>query len=125
MPWCTIHVLVRPYASAIHNIFDGIILQLIVIIFVLPVVEYVDNNYDETLVLVIAYLLVICPITAFITIELWTNWKNIENSYKYLKERCIHKYNVIRNDDTSGINDAEPSIIIHDEMRKNVTIVNV
>ena len=66
-----IHVLVRPYASAIHNIFDGIILQLIVIISVLPVVEYVDN-YDETLVLVIAYLLVICPITAFIAIKLWT-----------------------------------------------------
>ena len=30
-----IHVLVRPYASTVHNIFDGIILQLIVIISVL------------------------------------------------------------------------------------------
>ena len=30
-----IHVLVKPYVSTIHNIFDGIILQLIVIISVL------------------------------------------------------------------------------------------
>ena len=36
-----IHVLVKPYVSTIHNIFDGIILQLIVIIFVLPIVEFI------------------------------------------------------------------------------------
>ena len=47
-----IHVLVRPYASTIHNIFDGIILQLIVIISVLPVIEFVDQ-YDKIFVLVI------------------------------------------------------------------------
>ena len=45
-----IHVLVRPYASTIHNIFDGIVLQLIVIISVLPVIELVDE-YDETFII--------------------------------------------------------------------------
>ena len=52
-----IHILVRPYANAIHNILDEILLQLIVIISVLPIVEIVDN-YDETFVVVNAYLLV-------------------------------------------------------------------
>ena len=41
-----IHVLVKPYASTMHNIFDGIVLQLIVIISVLPVVEFADE-YNE------------------------------------------------------------------------------
>ena len=44
-----IHVLVRPYASTFNNIFDGIILQLIVIISVLPVVE-LAGNYNETFI---------------------------------------------------------------------------
>ena len=42
---------VGPYASTIHNVIDGIILQLIVIISVLPMVELVDD-YHETSVLV-------------------------------------------------------------------------
>ena len=57
-----IHVLVRPYASTIHNIFDGIILQLIVILSVLPVVELADY-YKKTFLQVIIYLSVILPLT--------------------------------------------------------------
>ena len=71
-----IHILVRPYANAIHNILDGILLQLIVIISVLPIVEIVDN-YDETSVVVIAYLLVILSLTSFIAVMFWINKNNI------------------------------------------------
>ena len=49
-----IHVLVRPYVSTISNVFDGIILQLIVIISGLSTVKLVDN-YNESSVLVITY----------------------------------------------------------------------
>ena len=74
-----IHILVRPYANAIHNILDGILLQLIVIISVLPIVEIVDN-YDETFVVVIAYLLVILPLTSFIAVKFWINKNKSKNS---------------------------------------------
>ena len=60
-----IHVLVRPYVSTISNVFDGIILQLIVIISGLSTVKLVDN-YNETFVLVITYLLMILPLISFV-----------------------------------------------------------
>ena len=93
-----IHVLVKPYASVTLNVFDGIILQLIVIISVLPVVEFVDD-YNKTLVLVIGYFLVIFPLTAFAIMKFWTNKKNIQNGLIYLGRKFTYKYNALSNDD--------------------------
>ena len=76
-----IHVLVKPYVSTIHNIFDGIILHLIIIISALTKVDLIDN-YDETFVLVITYLLVIMPLTSFIVIRFWVNKKHIQIAFK-------------------------------------------
>ena len=90
------HILVRPYASTIHNVFDGIILQLIVIISVLPVVELVDN-YNKTFVQVIAYLLVILPLTSFTIIKLWNNKDEVHNFAKIIIKMCLQKYFVIVN----------------------------
>ena len=67
-----IHVLlVRPYVSTIHNIFNLMrILHLIIIIFTLTKVDLI-NDYDETFFLVITYSLVIMPLTSFIMIKSW------------------------------------------------------
>ena len=120
-----IHVLVRPYASTVHNVFDGIILQLIVIISVLPIVEFVDN-YDETLVAVIAYLLAICPMTSFITIKFWMNKKNIQDAVKYLSKRWCNKYNVVpANDIEEPTQAGEVGIIVDANMRMNAIVVDV
>ena len=107
-----IHVLVRPYASVILNIFDGIILQLIVIISVLPIVEFVDE-YNRTLVLVIAYLLVIFPLTAFAIMKVWTNKKSIQNGLIHLERKLSYKYNVISNDDGDDDDGGEESIAVN------------
>ena len=92
------HVSVRPYSSAILNIFDGIILQLIVIISVLRVVEFVED-YNKSLVMAVGYLLVILPLTAFGIMKLWANKKNIQNGLIYLRRKLSYNYNVILNDD--------------------------
>ena len=121
-----IHVLVRPYASTIHNIFDGIILQLIVIISVLPIVEFVDN-YDETFVLVIIYLLVILPLTSFITIKFWINRNIIQNAFQYLINICSHTTSKISTtrDPQEPAEMREFDIVVDDSMRTNATIADV
>ena len=120
-----IHVLVRPYASTIHNIFDGIVLQLIVIISVLPIVEFVDN-YDETFVPVIIYLLVILPLTSFVIIKFWINRNIIQNAFKYLINNCSHTCSKISTRDPQEPAEMrEFDIVVDDSMRRNATIADV
>ena len=120
-----IHVLVRPYASTVHNVFDGIILQLIVIISVLPIVEFVDT-YNEMFVAVIAYLLAICPMASFITIKFWMNKKTIQDTVKYLSKKWCNKYNVVpANDNEEPTQADEVGIIVDDNMRRNAIVVDV
>ena len=120
-----IHVLVRPYASTIHNIFDGIILQLIVIISALPVVEYVDD-YHETSVLVVTYILLYLPIVLFIAIKIWINGNNIENTFEGWIVKFIHKYKRVPIDDVEEPTDMNQiSLIVDDNMRRNATVVDM
>ena len=120
-----IHVLVRPYASTIYNLFDGIILQLIIIISVLPIIELVDN-YDETLILVVSYLLITLPLTSFVAIKYWINRTKIQNEFKHLIKICSHK--CIKTP-TNGAPDVtemrEFDNVIDDSVRVNATIVDV
>ena len=119
-----IHLLVRPYASTIHNIFDGIILQLIVIISVLPVTEFVDK-YDEIFVMVIIYASIILPLTSFIAIKLWINKKIIQiASYKCRNILSSCYYNAIATDNPQEpIEIREFGIILDENIRRNGTII--
>ena len=121
-----IHILVRPYANAIHNILDGILLQLIIIISVLPIVKIVDY-YDETFVVVIAYLLVILPLTNLIAVKFWINKNNIQKSFKYLISICTHikRNKVATNDTQQPVEMTEFEIVVDDEMRRNAIVVDV
>ena len=120
-----IHVLVRPYVSAINNIFDGIILQLIVIISNLSVVEF-PENYEESFILVITYLLVILPLPSFVFIKFWINRKSIQSEFKLLKQKFICKYDSLPTNDTDeSIEVDQVGIIVDDSTRRNVTIVDV
>ena len=119
-----IHLLLRPYISMIDNIFDGIILQSIVILSVLPIVEYVDN-YNETFVEVIAYLLLIWPLAGFITIKLWINRNKIQNAVECCKTTICSFTAAPTNDNNQLIEVNEVGIIVDDNMRKNATVVDV
>ena len=119
-----IYVLVRPYVNTIHNIFDGIILQSIVVVSVLPIPELNDEN-SKTLVVVIAYFLVLWPLASFVAIKLWINQKNILDTFKHLSQWCSNKYNKLVTDNVEQQNKEIVTIIVDDNMRQNATVVNV
>ena len=127
-----IHLMVRPYVSIFYNIFDGAILQLIVIMSVLPIVEFVDN-YHTTLVIVTAYVLIILPFTSFIAINLWIRktkvqdaTKKIQYAIKSFSMKCLSKfiYTALPTDDTDEPR-SEAGIIVDDTIRRNATVVTM
>ena len=119
-----IHVLVRPYASKIHNIFDAIILQLTVIISVLSVVE-ITENYEEAFILVVAYLLVIFPLLSFVCMKLLVSRKFIQRQIiKLLRQKHFNKYNSLSiNDTKESVEIDSVSAIVDNSSRKNATII--
>jgi len=122
-----IHVLVRPYVSTMHNIFDGVVLQLITTLSVLSIVEFV-NYYNKTFVVVTAYILIILPLASFIVIKLWINRNKIKNTLKYWVEKFSHRYNRIPTEDVEEpINNEidDVGVVIDDNMRKNAFIIDV
>jgi len=121
-----IHVLVRPYVRTIHNIFDGVVLQLITTLSVLSKAEFVDN-YDKTLIVVVFYLLTILPLASFIVIKFWINRNKTQNIIKYCIIKCSpNKYTALP---TAEIPDLPPNneigITIDDELRRNAYIVDM
>ena len=118
-----IHLIVRPYVDKVHNIFDGIILQLIVIISVLPVIEF-TGSYNKTLVVVIVYAFVILPITSFLTIKLWLNKNGIQDTIKSVIIKYKHKYSAIPTDDDVEIAPIN-EITVDNSVRRNVTVVDM
>ena len=85
-----IHLIVRPYVDNICNIFDGIILHLIVVISVLPIIEFA-GNYNETLIIVATFVFVITPLASFMAIKLWVNKNRIQNVIKYITIKYLYK----------------------------------
>ena len=122
-----VHVLARPYVSAINNIFDAIILQLIVIISVISVVEFTET-YELNFILVITYLLVILPLLSFVVIKLCKNRKSMQSEIKLLRQKYIRncKYKPLpTNDVEESIDEDQFGIIVDDTTRRNVTVVDV
>ena len=121
-----IHLIVRPYNSRNQNIFDGIVLQLIVLISVIPVVEFVDNYYAP-LIMVMAYILITLPLTIFVVMKLWINRSSalgiIKNCFNKM---CMHTYHAVPHDDVEmPPTDNENGITIDDKMRRNATVVKM
>ena len=76
-----LHLTVRPYADNTLNILDGIILQLIVLVTVLPLFD----TYNSNPVLGITLILVILPVLLFLMIELVTHKGPIKNFITHCK----------------------------------------
>ena len=118
-----IHLIVRPYVDTVHNIFDGIILQLIVIISVLPIIEF-TGSYNETFVAVVGYAFVILPLASFLTIKLWFNRSRIQNTIKSVIIMYKHKYNAVPTVDDVEIPPIN-EITVDNSVRRNVTVVDM
>jgi len=119
-----IHLMVKPYANEVYNIFDGAVLHLIVLLSVLPIVQFIDS-YNEVFALIVAYLLIILPLASFITIKLWININKMQNTFKYWIEKCSHAYNGMHIHTVDNLINDEMNEVSIDDVRRNATIVDV
>ena len=113
-----IHVTVKPYNNEIINKFDGIILQLIIFIAVLPLLD----DFDSPLVITITFILMMLPLIIFIALTLFLNKEN-------LKEIVTHftsKGQIPNNDNDTNISNETPlrefHIIIDDNARQKAKV---
>ena len=119
-----IHLIIRPYKEAIYNIYDGVILQLIVIVSFLPTVRYFDGDSNATLLVVITYLLIVFPLVSFIIMHLLIHKKKIKSGIQkfisYCFKKVMQQYNAVPTDDMEVLINAN-SHNLENRTRRNVT----
>ena len=124
-----IHQLLKPYSNSLLNNFDGTILHILVLISVLPLVEFF-NNFDSNLFMGITFVLVILPLLIFITMSIMINKENIKRlpGYCYTKYTQLHSknYKEIPLNETEESSDEDEHVnVIDDSRRVNATICDV
>ena len=77
----TVHIMIKPYNHKFLNVFDGLVLQTIALVVVLPVFESSNSN----LVMAFTFVLVMFPLTMFVVFMLLNCKENIK---KVLKHKC-------------------------------------
>ena len=103
-----IHQIFKPYSNHSLNILDGIILQSMVLISLLPLVEF-DNN--SNLVVGITVIFLILPSASFTAMKLMTNKRKIKRLIGQCYLKCTHLHLRLHSKNSEGIslNDAETS----------------
>ena len=118
-----IHLIVRPYVDDILNMFDGITLQLMVLVTVLPLFDYLDT-FDSNLVIGTALFLVILPLVHFIVVKAFTSKQAIKVTTKKIiaqisfQKKAVHEDVHVANKSSTDFVD----LTIDDNMRRNAII---
>ena len=103
-----IHLIVRPYASNILNMFDGLILQLMV--FVVSAFDF-DDHHSSSLIGTV-YIIVIMPVILFCIMELFIYRvemnKIVLAVYTFICKGCKKTINISKTD--VPINDSDLTI---------------
>ena len=110
----TIVIILKPYDSKILNIFDGLILQLVVLATLIPLADDVSQQLS-TATIIIAMIL---PLVLFIVLELIVHKDTIGHKIT----TYFNPQPVTTTDDINETPMNDISIIIDDNMRKNATI---
>ena len=74
-----IHWLVRPYASKVLNIYDGLVLQIMTAIIALQIIYF--ENFDSVIPIGTAVILVMLPVMMFLLMALILNKEYIKKLY--------------------------------------------
>ena len=110
----------RPYANNILNIFDGAILQLIVLVTALPLFE----TFDSSLVIGISFVLVILPLIQFVVMKIYSSKqiliKITKKAIKLFQDEDVHDNNV-----ANGTANNDIDLVIGDSMRRNATVATI
>jgi len=109
-----IHVTLKPYASSLLNIFDGFILQLMIIVSMLPLV----NSFNLDLLVSFIIISILLPIGAFVMMEIYL----YKTKIKDIAKSCIPP-----KPDTTNENNEMPmrdfaDSVIEDNSRRNAII---
>ena len=113
-----VHETMRPYADNILNIFDGAILQLIVLVTALPLFETLNSS----LVKGTLFVLMILPLIHFVLMKIHTNKQTLikvmTNAIKYFQNEDVPDNNVV-------IMMQQIMLLIQLLMRRNATIATI
>ena len=114
-----IHVTAKPYNNEIINKFDGMILQLIIFITVLPLLD----DFDSPLATSIVFVLVLVPLLTFTAITLFIHKDNVKKIAKHF----VFKDKASTNGNGDNVHNNEVpmkefDLIVDDSARNNATI---
>jgi len=107
-------VTVKPYASKLLNMFDVMILHLMIVVSMLPLVD----SFDQDLLVTFIFILVLLPIGAFLNIETYLYKQTIK---QFVKNCFPSKPNTTIDNNETPMEDFVDSVI-DDYSRRNVTI---
>ena len=119
-----IHLITRPYTDDVLNMFDGITLQLMVLVTVLPLFEYVDM-FDSSLVIASAFVLVILPLVHFIAVKAFISKQALKVITKKIIAQISFENKVVHEDVRMAkvLSTDFVDLTIDDSVRKNAIIV--
>ena len=107
-------LIVKPYKSEILNIFDGVVLQIMIFASVVSLFD----SFGSDVLLVVTIILVVLPLLSFVVMELVVYKDKIKN---VIMNYCCHKPTRNTNSEINNIPTIDV-ITIDDNMRRNVTI---
>jgi len=110
-----IQIIIRPYKHRALNIFDGIVLQIMI----LASVTSLFDSFGTRALSAIIILLTILPIITFAMMELIVYKKTINKILAYCKPKLVTKNN------NEVHKTCDIGIVIDDTMRKNATIIDM
>ena len=113
------------------NVFDGVILHFVVLVSVLPLVEFF-NDYNTTFVELMTFTLVILPLFIFIIMSVMLNRKEIKKLPGYCYTKCsqlhLRSYNQIPLNEVEESSDEDEYVNFIDDStrsRVNMTVCDV
>ena len=115
-----VHIIVRPYNKNILNVFDGVILQLMVFVAVVPVFDTVNS----TIIVTGTFTLVIVPLLIFLIMELTIHKEALR---RFITKTCRAKSTkvTVGVDNQNERSGQEFEMIVDDSMRQNATICDM
>ena len=115
-----VHIVVRPYNNNILNVFDGIVLQLMVFVSVVPVF----NTIHSTVIVTATFILVIVPLLIFLIMGLIIHKETVD---KFVNKTCRANSTkaTVGGDNQNERSRQEFVTVVDDSMRKKATICDV
>jgi len=122
-----IHQVLRPYTDNYLNLFDGAILHLIILVSVLPLVEFF-NSFNPNLVTGAVYVLLLLPFTSLIGIKILIHRRKIKKMIVYcstFKRRHLNDNEVPLVTIETQPREISNGVTVDNNMKRMTTIVDV